>query len=93
MTITKGPTIKNLILYPPATPNIPTNNSRWFPTEYQEGNLRSSLTIDKSLNFKKQTEDDIINGFINQHFIVGNPTCQMLKVVLNNEAQGDPLEI
>jgi hypothetical protein len=34
----------------------------------------------------------VINNFINNPTIASNPTCQMLKVVLDNEAQGDPLE-
>jgi Rps23 Pro-64 3,4-dihydroxylase Tpa1-like proline 4-hydroxylase len=34
----------------------------------------------------------VISGFINNPTIVSNPTCQMLKVVLDCEAQGDLLE-
>jgi hypothetical protein len=34
----------------------------------------------------------VINSFINNPTIISNPTCQILKDVLDNEAQGDPLE-
>lgn len=65
MTLTKGPSIKNLILYPLTRPNMPTKNSRWLPHKYQEGNLHSPLTIDRDIIFKRQTKDEIINAFIN----------------------------
>lgn len=87
MTISKGPTISNIILYPPARPNMLTNDFICSPHKYQEGNLRSPLTINRALIFKRHTKDDIINGFINQPSTIENPTYQMLKVVLHNEAQ------
>jgi hypothetical protein len=62
------------------------------PPRYPEENLRSPLTLEVALGLKNQLEDDVINSFINNPTVIGNPTCQMLKVVLDNEAQGDPLE-
>jgi hypothetical protein len=50
------------------------------------------LTLEEALRLKNQLEDDVINSFINNPTIISNPTCQMLKVVLDSEAQGDPLE-
>jgi len=57
MTISKGISIKNLILYLPAKPNMSSDNLKWLPLEYKEGRLRSPLTIDKALIFKRQIED------------------------------------
>jgi hypothetical protein len=34
----------------------------------------------------------VINSFINSPAVIGNPNCQMIKVVLDNEARGAPLE-
>jgi hypothetical protein len=62
------------------------------PPRYPEKDLRPPLTLEEALELKNQLEDDVINSFINSPAIVSNPTCQMLKVVLENEAQGDPLE-
>lgn len=53
MAIAKGPTIKNLILYPPAKPNMLIDDFICSPPEYQEGNLCSPLTIGKALIIKK----------------------------------------
>jgi hypothetical protein len=47
---------------------------------------------EEALKLKNQLVDDIINGFINNPTTMSNPTCQMLQVVLNCEAQGDLLE-
>jgi hypothetical protein len=48
--------------------------------------------LEEVLRLKNQLEDDVISGFINNPTIVSNPTCQMIQVVLDYEAQGDPLE-
>lgn len=48
--------------------------------------------MEKALTFKQQIEDDTINSFISQQSIVEYLTCQMLEVVLDNEAQGDLME-
>jgi hypothetical protein len=92
MTISRGSATKNLILYPPAKPSLPIIHQQFPPPRYPEKNLRSPLTLEEALRLKNQLEDDVINSFINNPTIISNPTCQMLKVVLDNEAQGDPLE-
>jgi hypothetical protein len=46
----------------------------------------------EALRLKNQLEDDVIGGFINNPTIVSNPTFQMLKAILDCEAQGDSLE-
>jgi hypothetical protein len=45
--------------------------------------------LEEALGLENQLEDDVINSFINSPAIVSNPTCQMLKDVLDNEAWGD----
>jgi hypothetical protein len=47
---------------------------------------------EEALKIKNQLEDDVINGFINNPTTMSNPTCQMVQVVLDYEAQGDLLE-
>jgi len=91
MTITKGSALKNLILYPPAKPNLLTENCQPCPYRYHEECLHSPLTLDETLRFKNQTEDDVINGFINKPSAIGNPTCQIIKAILDNESHEDPL--
>lgn len=86
ITITKGNEIKNLILYPPAKSSLPIENYQPRLHRYQEENLCSPLALDEALEFKNQTEDDIINGFINKPSTMGNRMCQMLKSILDNEA-------
>jgi hypothetical protein len=48
--------------------------------------------MEEARKHKNQLEDDVISGFINNPTTISNPTCQMLQVVLDCEAQGDPLE-
>ena len=86
MTISRGNATKNLILYPPSKPSLPTIHQQFPPPRYLEKNLQSPLTLEESLRLKNQLEDDVINSFINNPTIISNPTCQMLKVVLDNEA-------
>jgi hypothetical protein len=62
------------------------------PPRYPKKYLQSPLTLEEALGLKNQLQDDVIRSFINSPNIVSNPTFQMLKVVLDNEAQGDPLE-
>jgi hypothetical protein len=92
MTISRGNATKNLILYPLAKPSLPTIHQQFPPLRYPEKNLRSPLTLEEDLRLKNHLEYDVIISFINNPTIIRNPTCQMLKVVLDNEAQGDPLE-
>lgn len=74
MTIEKGTIVKNLILYPPAKPSLSIDNYQTSPPKYQEENLHPRLTLDETLTFKRQTEDDVISVFINQSSTIGNPT-------------------
>jgi hypothetical protein len=92
MTISRGGVTKNLILYPPAKPSPTFIYPQLPPPRYPEKDLRAPLMLEEALRLKNQLEDDVISGFINNPTIVGNPTCQMLQVVLDCEAQGDSLE-
>ena len=66
MTITKGNAVKNLVLYPPAKPSLPIMKTHKHPPTYLEENICSPLMVAEALDFKNQTEDDIINNFINE---------------------------
>jgi hypothetical protein len=92
MTIARGGITKNLILYPPAKPSPTFVYPQLPPPRYPEKDLRAPLTLEEALRLKNQLEDDVISGFINSPATVSNPTCQMLQVVLDCEAQGDLLE-
>jgi hypothetical protein len=92
MTISRGSDINNLILYPSTKPSIPIILQQLTPPKYLEENIRPPLTLEESLGLKNQLEDDVIIKFINNPTFIGNPTCQMLKAILNNESQGYPLE-
>jgi hypothetical protein len=92
MKISRGGVTKNLILYPPAKPSPAIIYPQLPPPRYPEKDLRSPLTLEEDLRLKNQLEDDVINSFINIPNIISNSTCQMVKVVLDSEAQGDPLE-
>lgn len=92
MTIPKGDVVKNLVLYPPAKPILPIVKIHKQPSTFLEKKICSPLTVTKELEFKNQTEDDVINKFINEQAIVNNVKCQMLKAILDNEALEDPLK-
>jgi hypothetical protein len=92
MTISRGSATKNLILYPLAKPILPIIHQQFPPPIYPKENLQSPLTFEESLRLKNQLEYDVINRFINIPTIISNLRCQMLIVVLDNEAQGYPLE-
>ena len=85
MTITRGNYVKNLALYLPAQPSLSIIKTRKQPVSYLMENIRSPLTIEYALDFKDQTEDDIINSFINQPKIRSHLQCQMIKVAFDNE--------
>lgn len=86
MTIAKGDALKNLVLYPHAKPSMPIVKICKQPPAYPEESIHSPLTVVEALEFKDQTEDDIINNFINQASNVSNVKCQMLKEIFDNEA-------
>ena len=91
MTITRGDSIKNIIIYPPAKPSLPTIKIQKHPCTYWEKNIHPPLTLVEALEFKDQTEDDVINNFMNQSPMLGNLKCKILKIVLENEDQEDPM--
>ena len=88
----KGDAIKNLVLYPPTKSSFPFVKICKQPPAYLEESIRSPLTVAEALEFKDQTEDDVINNFINLPANVSNVKCQMLKAILDNEALEDPLK-
>jgi hypothetical protein len=92
MTIARGSAINNLIMYPLDKPSLPIIHQQLQTPRYLEENLRSPLTLEEALGLKNKLEDDVINNFINNPTVVSNPTCQMLKVFLDNDEHGYPLE-
>jgi hypothetical protein len=92
MTVSRGGVTRNLILYPPAKPSPTIVHPKFPPPRYPEKDLRAPLAMEEALMHKNQLEDDVINGFINNQTVVSSPTCQMLQVILDCEAQGDQLE-
>jgi len=54
--------------------------------------MRSPLTIEDALEFKDQTEDDIINSFINQLEAGSHLKCHMIEAAFENEVEEDPLK-
>ena len=91
MTITRGDSIKNIIIYPPAKPRLPTIKIHKHPYAYWEKKICPPLTLVEALEFKDQTEDDVIDNFMSQPPTYGNLKFQMLKTVLEDEVQEDPL--
>jgi len=92
MTITRGPDIKNLILYPPAQPSITMMRTNLPSPSYIIDNIRPPLTVQEALDFKDQTEDDAINKFINQTESTSYTQCFTIKAAFDNELEEDPLK-
>jgi len=65
MIMARGSNVKNLALYPPAQPSLTIIKTRKQHVSHLNENIRSPLTIEYSLEFKNQIEDDIINTYIN----------------------------
>ena len=65
MTISRGRNVNNLALYPPAQSSLTIIKTKKEPVSYVTENIRSPPTIEDALEFKDQTEDEIINNFIN----------------------------
>ena len=78
MTIARGENIKNLALYPPAQPSVIIIKTNKHHVSYLTEYIRSSLTIEEALDFKDQTEDDVINNFINQTEYRSHIQCHMI---------------
>ena len=91
MTIARGDSIKKFVIYPPAKLSLSMVNIHRHPHTYWEQNIFSPLTIVEALEFKDQTKYDVINNFMNQPSVPGNLKFQMLKTVLDDETQEDPL--
>jgi len=92
MTITRGNNVKNLALYPLAQPSLIIRKTRKQPVTYLTENIRSPLTVVDTLEFKNQTEDNIINTYINHPVVVSNLKCHMIEAILDNEIEEDPLK-
>ena len=92
MTITRGKYVKNLALYPPAQPSLSIIKIRKQHVSYLMENMRPPLTIENALDFKDQTEDDIINSFINKPQIRYHLQCHMIKATFENKEEEDPLK-
>lgn len=54
--------------------------------------MRSPLTIEDALEFKYQTEDDIINSFISQLETKSHLQCHMIEVAFDNDIKEYPLK-
>eukprot|EP00253_Pinus_taeda_P006581 PITA_06581 len=91
MTITQGPDVKNLVLYPPAQPSLPTIKTNQYPVSYLTNNIISPLTVQKALDFKDQTEDDAIKNFISQTESRSHTQCFMIEAAFDSELEEDPL--
>eukprot|EP00253_Pinus_taeda_P019997 PITA_19997 len=92
MTITRGPDIKNLVLYPLAQPSLTMIKTNQHPVSYLTNNIRSPLTVQKALDFKDQTEDDAINNFISQTESRSHTQCFMIETAFDSELEEDPLK-
>jgi len=92
MTITRGPDIKNLILYPPAQPSLTMIKTNQRPASYLTDNIRSPLMVQKALDFKDQTEDDAINNFISQTESRSHTQCFMIKAAFDSELEENHLK-
>ena len=86
MTISDGPKIKNLTLYPPTRPSLEAETPLWMEIEEEEG-VQPLLMIGKALNFKYETKDDAINNFISEPTSVNKQIYQILNGTLGEEEQ------
>jgi hypothetical protein len=79
MTISDGYDTKKLTLYPHATPSVEPKKSLWMDIEDESALLM--LTIGKSLSFKDETEDELINCFIyDPSAITQNTHCLLSRI-------------
>eukprot|EP00253_Pinus_taeda_P020034 PITA_20034 len=92
ITITRGSNINNLALYPPAQPSVTIIKPNKHLVSYLTENIRSPLTIQDALDIKDQTENDIINNFINQVESKSHVQCHMIEATFDNELEEDPLK-
>ena len=92
MTINIRSNIKNLALYPLAQPSVTIIKTNKHYVSYLTENIRSALTIEDAIDFKNQTEDDVINNFINQVEARSHIHCHMIEAAFDNELEKDPLK-
>ena len=92
MTTTKGPDIKNLVLYPPTQPSVTIIKTNKHPLSYLTDNIRSPLTTQEALDFKDQTEEDAINNFVSQTESRSYTQFHMIEAAFDNELEEDPLK-
>jgi hypothetical protein len=85
MTISDGYDTKKLTLYPHATPSVELENYLWMDLE--DESALPVLTIGKSLSFKDETEDEIINSFIYDPSSVTQNTYHRLSRIFDPTAQ------
>jgi hypothetical protein len=92
MTIFDGYDTKKLTLYPHATPSVEPENYLWMDLEDESTML--VLTIGKSMSFKDETEDELINIFISDPSVVTQNTYHRLSRIFNPTAhEGVSLEM
>ena len=91
MSIIRRDLTKNIIIYLPAKPSLSMVKIHKHPDTYWEKNIHPPLTLVEALEFKDQTEDDVINNFMNQSPKPKNMKCQMMKTILEHEDQEDPV--
>jgi len=92
MTIARGSNVKNLALYPPSQQSLTIIKTIKQPVSYLTENIRSPLTIEDALKFKYQTEDDIINTYINQPDVGSHLKCHMIEAAFDRKIEEDPLK-
>lgn len=92
MTIERGCNVKNLALYPPSQPGLTIIKTKKQPVPYLIENIRSPLTIEDAFEFEDQTDDVIINSFINQLETRSHLQCHMIEAAFDNDVEEDPLK-
>jgi hypothetical protein len=85
MTIFDGYDTKKLTLYPHATPSVEPENCLWMDIE--DESALPVLTIGKSLSFKDETEDELINSFISDPSTVTPNMYHRLSRIFDPTAQ------
>lgn len=72
MVMSDGQATQNLNLYQPEKPHMDLSSPWWDEFEPESDLSLPLLTLRKLQNFKDETEDDIINGFIINSFFVSS---------------------
>jgi hypothetical protein len=85
MTIFDGYDTKKLTLYPHAKPSVEPANYLWMDLE--DESALPMLPTERSLSFKGETEDEIINRFISDPFIVTQNMYHQLSRIFDPTTQ------